>query len=121
MEGWRMHSKLNQPCLNICSKYCLLNMGHTALALIPLFALMVPANMFVLQKWHLVFLASEIKLFYEIKNVHFANYVQAKLEIIFIRSCTLILGCPVSITICKILAHHFTGQYLGHPAHRRVS
>ena len=59
-------------------------MGHTALALIPLFALMVPANMFVLQEWHLVFLASEIKLFYEIKNVHFAKYAQAKLEIIII-------------------------------------
>ena len=62
-------------------------MGHTALALIPLFALMVPANIalvFVWQEWHLVFLASEIKLFYEIKNVHFAKYAQAKLEIIII-------------------------------------
>ena len=39
-----MCPNLNQPCPNTFSRYCLLSRGYPALALIPVFAHMVPAN-----------------------------------------------------------------------------
>ena len=53
-KSQRMCPNLNQPCLNTLGKYCLLSRGYPALALIPVFAHMVTANIglaLAIQEW----------------------------------------------------------------------